>query len=76
MNGRGVFMKKSYAILEIFDDLLNEKEITITDIQEKYDCSRRTALRYIRDIKDFLSVNHKELRLYYDKMKKTFLILR
>jgi len=67
-------MKKSYAILVVYDSLRNKKSFQVKDMEKELGCSRRTCLRYTKDIKDYLSIYHPELTLFYDRKKQSFLL--
>lgn len=66
-------MTKSIALLVIYDRLLRKEPITIEALSELCDRSRRTCLRYIKDIRYFLK-KYKNTNLLYDRKKKFFLL--
>ena len=65
-------MKKTFAVLAIYEKLLLKQAFNATDLAQEFNCSERTVLRYIADIKDFLSANHKDLKVHYSQANKTF----
>lgn len=70
-------MKKSHAVLFIYDMLLEGEHFHIRDIIRACgDISKRTALRYIKDIKDYLIESDSDLRLKYDKERDSYVIVR
>ncbi len=66
-------MDKSTALLFIYDTLIEEKPLTISELCETCDCSRRTALRYIKNVRKYLLNYHNQV-IAYDRKKKTFLL--
>ena len=65
-------MKKTFAVLSIYEKLLLKKAFNATDLAKEFNCSERTVLRYISDIKDYLSAHHTDLRVHYSQATKTF----
>lgn len=66
-------MDKSTAILIIYDTLMSQKPLTISELSEACDCSRRTSLRYVKNVRKYLLQYH-NLAVVFDRKKKTFLI--
>lgn len=67
-------MKKSYAILVIYDLLENSEPFQVKDMESKLGCSRRTCLRYTKDIKDYLREYQPGKSLVYDRKNQTITI--
>lgn len=65
-------MKKTFAVLAIYEKLLLKQSFNAFDVAKEFNCSERTVLRYISDIKDFLSANHADLKIHYSQANKTF----
>lgn len=65
-------INKSQSVLYIYDELINNKEIKLEDIINKYNISIRTFRRYISEINIFLSNNYKNMSVIYDYYKKTY----
>ncbi len=55
-------MKKTYAILIIYEMLENNTVFMLKDLETKLNCSRRTAIRYLNEIRGYF----KEMNLPYD----------
>ncbi len=68
-------MDKSTAVLFIYDTLTNEKPLTISELCETCDCSRRTAIRYIKNVRSYLQ-DYLNQPISYDRKKKTFFIAK
>ena len=68
-------MKKTQAILLIYDTLIKGESFHISDVISKCNgVSKRTALRYIKDIKDYLVITDSKLILVYDTEKDMYLL--
>lgn len=68
-------MKKTQAILLIYDTLIKGESFHISDVISKCNgVSKRTALRFIKDIKDYLAIIYSKLILVYDTEKDTYLL--
>ena len=65
-------IKKSQSVLYIYDELINNKEIRLEDIINKYNISIRTFRRYISEINAFLSNNYKNQSVVYDYIRKVY----
>ena len=63
---------KSQSDLYIYDELINNKEIRLEDIINKYNISIRTFRRYISEINIFLANNYKNQSVEYDYIKKVY----
>ena len=61
-------MKKTSAILIIYEMLENNVVFMLKDLEEKLNCSRRTAIRYLNEIRDYL----KEMDMPYDVEYKPY----
>ena len=53
-------------------DRLNNKEIRLEDVINKYNISIRTFRRYISEINIYLANNYKNQSVVYDYYKKTY----
>ena len=68
-------MKKTQAILMIYETLIKGESFHIRYVISKCNgVSKRTALRYIKDIKDYLVITDSKLILVYDSEKDTYLL--
>lgn len=65
-------INKSQSVLYIYDELINNKEIRLEDIINKYNISIRTFRRYISEINAFLSNNYKNQSVEYDYIRKVY----
>lgn len=65
-------MKKSYAILFIYEKLNNGEYFKIADLEAELKCSRRTALRYMADVKGYYKTMHPNKMVAYYKINKSF----
>jgi len=63
---------KSQIVLYIYDELINNKKITMNDIVNKYEISIRTFRRYISEINSFLYNNYKNQSIVYDSYEKCY----
>lgn len=68
-------INKSQIVLYIYDDLINNKEIFLNDIINKYEISTRTFRRYIAEINAFLFNNYKNQIIQYDSIKKSYSLI-
>lgn len=66
-------MDKPSAILLIYDTLLEERPLTIDEISKNFECSRRTSLRYIKNVRKYLLQYHHKT-VAYDRKKNTFIV--
>lgn len=67
-------MKKIQVVLLIYDYLNKQKSININDIADMANCSKRTAIRYINDIREYFSECHIGKEIIYNRQKKSFII--
>ena len=65
-------INKSQSVLYIYDELINNKEIRLEDIINKYNISIRTFRRYISEINIFLANNYKNQSIQYDLKEKVY----
>ena len=71
-----MILNKAASILTIYDHLLAGKPCHIKDFMEICGISKRTALRYISDIKTYIATNHTDLILLYDRKENSYLIVK
>lgn len=67
-------MKKSIAVLWIYDALTSNERLNIEQLMEACDCSRRTCLRYIKDLRDYLK-KYRKKNLIFERKKNSFTIV-
>ena len=67
-------MKKIHVVLLIYDYLNKQRSININDIADMANCSKRTAIRYINDIREYFSVFHINKEIVYDRQKKVLFL--
>ena len=68
-------INKSQSVLYIYDELINNKEIRLEDIINKYNISIRTFRRYISEINIFLANNYKNQSILYDLKTNSYKLL-
>ena len=69
----GLTMPKPIALLAIYDRLLHEDVFTIAELTEECRCSRRTCLRYLKDIRQYLQ-RFKGMTVVYLRSRKGFVL--
>ena len=65
-------INKCQSVLYIYDELINNKEIRLEDIINKYNISIRSFRRYISEINIFLANNYKNQSIQYDLKEKVY----
>lgn len=68
-------MDKTFAILLIYDLLLQGEEFNISTLCEKLNVSRRTCLRYMGDLKEYFYTFKDNEKILYDKKKNSFCVI-
>lgn len=68
-------MKKVYAILLVYEMINSGEKFMVEDLEKKLGCSRRTCLRYLKDVKTFYRLYHKDETIVYDGKKKSFILV-
>ena len=69
-------MKKTYAILIIYEMLENNVVFMLKDLEEKLNCSRRTAIRYLNEIRDYFKEMDMPYDVEYKPSGKTFRLVK
>lgn len=65
-------MKKETFVLEIFNFLIKREYFTIESLSEMFLVSRRTVIRYIKIVKEFVKEHYDHYVVYFDKTEKTY----
>lgn len=63
---------KSQIVLDMYDELLSGKRITINEIINKYNISLRTFQRYIAEINAFFCNKFSNQKVVYDYLNKEY----
>ena len=64
---------KTYCILKIYQMLVNGEEFSFTYLMNEFNCSKRTCVRYIREVKAFIKDNlHK--KVHYSRKNDSFIL--
>jgi len=70
----GGYMKKVQAILLLNEYLNNGKLVNTVIVSNEIGCSKRTALRYINEIREFFKKYFPYKKIIYDRQSKSFII--
>ncbi|MCI1734263.1 MAG: HTH domain-containing protein [Bacilli bacterium] len=65
-------MKKSFSLLIIYDLLLSKSPFQLNTLVEMLHCSRRTCLRYLKDIRSYFAKCCPNRRIVYLPKKHSF----
>lgn len=68
-------MEKTFAILVIYDLLIDGDEFNINTLCDKLNVSRRTCLRYMGDLKEYFKEFKENKKVLYDKRRNTFKVV-
>lgn len=69
-------MSKTFAVLYIYDLLRNHQNFKLKDIVNLFQCSSRTASRYIADLKEYFKEFNLPYDIQYDAGEKTFKLIK
>ena len=65
-------MKKVYAMLMVYDMLLTGEKFTIDSLCSALNYSRRTCLRYIKELRTYFEVCGVPKKILFDRQLNTF----
>jgi predicted DNA-binding transcriptional regulator YafY len=68
-------MKKSFALLKIYEMLLEKNSFHLSDLMQSLHCSHRTAIRYMDDMKRYFDQTKTDETILYDRKEKTYRIV-
>lgn len=67
-------MKKSYVVLVIYEMLQEGKPFTTKYLENALGCTRRTCVRYIKEIKEYLKKRKPDMEVVYKAKEKSFVL--
>lgn len=70
--GEVLTMSKSFVVLDIYNLLIKREDFSVDSISKKYNISRRTTLRYVKVVKDFISMAYSGYQVVFNKIEGTY----
>ena len=69
-------MNKSFAILDIYNLLIKREQFNVDTISIKYSVSRRTTMRYVRQVRKFVNEYYPGYDVVFDKINQTYRLVQ
>jgi hypothetical protein len=74
--GEVLIVNKSFVILDIYNLLIKREPFSVDSICRKYNISRRTTLRYVKVVKDFILEYYTGYSVNFDKIEGTYRLIQ
>lgn len=68
-------MTKTCAVLYIYDLLRNHGKLKLMDIKSYFNCSHRTAARYIAELKKYFRLLNVNYKVEFSPSEKTYKLI-